>query len=58
MQVCTLEIREDSYRNSKINIRSCGKDFFPEDSFGGSTQAEQASKLLTLTIDGIDRDIE
>ena len=58
MLVRQLEIKEDSYRNRKINLRLCSKDFFPEDSFGGSTKDDQATRLISLSIDGVNKAIK
>ena len=44
-------------KNSKIRFTSCGRGFFPADSFGG-TNASQAGKYITLIIAGLNSKIK
>ncbi|MBW8001573.1 MAG: hypothetical protein FVQ80_06075 [Planctomycetes bacterium] len=57
MESCVIEITPAAAKYGNLNIRPCGKDFFPEDTFGGSTKEKQGS-LITINAEGVPQPIK
>ena len=52
MESRTIQLTEAAYKYGNLNIRPCGKDFFPPDVFGGSTKATLGTRI-TIQADGL-----
>jgi len=52
-----LELSSGAIRNKKLNIRSCGLDFFPDGILGGSTK-ENLGHQITIRADGLSAPIK
>lgn len=57
MESCVIEITEAAHRHGNLNIRGCGKPFFPKDAFGGPTDSQAGNPLL-LKIKGMSNPIK
>ncbi len=53
MESCTIELTKADIVNNKINIRLCGKKFFPDDAFGSSSKKNNPGIPITLKVDGL-----
>jgi len=51
MESCVIELTSAAHKHGNLNIRACGKQFFPEDAFGGPTKSETA-KPITIELLG------
>lgn len=56
-QTCKLVITANSYKDRRVSIRPCGKDFFPEDAFGGSSK-ESKGNAINLKVQGTGKIVE
>lgn len=52
-----LELSSGAIRNNKLNIRSCGLDFFPDGILGGSTK-DNLGQQITIQADGLSAPIK
>jgi len=52
MDSCTIQLTKAAHKHGNINIRPCGKNFFPQDSFGGSNK-KQLGKQITINAAGL-----
>jgi len=52
MDSCTIQLTSSAHKHGNINIRPCGKNFFPPDSFGGSNK-KQIGKQITINAAGL-----
>ena len=48
----TIQLTEAAHKHGNLNIRCCGKDFFPPDSFGGSNK-KKLGKQITINAAGL-----
>jgi len=46
MEARAVVINKSSYRDRRINLRSCGRDFFPPDAFGGPNGRRKTGPLV------------
>ena len=58
MESCVIEITEATHKYGNLNIRPCGRDFFPPDVFGGSSKKDDLGKLITLHVVGLSEPIK
>ena len=57
MDSCTIQLTEAAHKHGNINLRPCGKNFFPQDSFGGSNK-KQLGKQITISAAGLTNQIK
>ncbi len=57
MDSCTIQLTSGAISNKKLNIRSCGIEFFPDGIFGGSTK-DNLGQQITIRADGISAPIK
>jgi DNA modification methylase len=48
-----IEITRSAFVHGRLNIRSCGKEFFPSDSFGKSKRSAGLGSSLQLYVEGL-----
>jgi len=53
MQSCVIELTEAARKHGNLNIRVCGKDFFPADIFGGSSRKAGTGVPIVLEGEGL-----
>ena len=53
MESRTLTINDSTLKYGNINIRSCGKDFFPSDVFGGPSRTTGIGNPIFLKVEGL-----
>jgi len=53
MESCVIELTEATQKYGNLNIRPCGKDFFPPDVFGGSSKKVKIGTPITLHVEGL-----
>jgi len=53
----TIQLTRAAHKHGNLNIRSCGKDFFPPDIFGGSSRAKGIGVPITLNVEGLSNPI-
>jgi hypothetical protein len=54
MESRTIKVTEAANKHGNLNIRACGKDFFPPDVFGGSSKKAGLGTPITLSVEGLD----
>ena len=52
MESRVIELTAASHRYGNMNIRTCGKDFFPKDIFGPASREEGINNQIALKVDG------
>jgi hypothetical protein len=57
MESHIIELTEAARQYGNLNLRCCGKDFFPQDAFGGSDNSKRGVPIL-LKVEGITELIE
>jgi DNA modification methylase len=57
MESRVIQLTEASFKHGNLNLRACGRDFFPLDIFGGSTK-DHPGNPITLKIDSLNKTIE
>jgi DNA modification methylase len=58
MESCTIQLTEAAYKYGNLNIKPCGRDFFPPDAFGGPSKKAGLGTPITLKVDGLSNPIE
>jgi len=58
MESRVIQLTEASHKYGNLNIRSCGKDFFPPDVFGRPSRKAGIGTPITLKVDGLANPIE
>ena len=53
MESCVIELTEAAHKYGNLNIRPCGKEFFPKDVFGGSSKKAGLGTPITLRVEGL-----
>lgn len=53
-----IRLTAAAHKYGNLNIRSCGKNFFPPDVFGGSSRTKGVGVPITLEIEGLNNPIE
>ena len=51
MESCVIQLTPAATKYGNLNIRPCGKDFFPEDVFGGPSKKAGLGIPITLKKD-------
>jgi len=58
MESRVIQLTEAALKYGNLNIRRCGKDFFPPDVFGGPSRKAGLGGLITLKVEGLTNPIE
>jgi DNA modification methylase len=58
MDSCTIQLTDAAYKHGNLNIRGCGKEFFPSDVFGDVSGKAGLGFPITLQVDGLPNPIE
>jgi hypothetical protein len=58
MESRVIQLTSAAHKHGNLNIRSCGKDFFPPDAFGGSSVAKGLGNPITVKVEGFSEPIE
>jgi DNA adenine methylase len=58
MDSCKIQLTEAALRHGNLNIRCCGKDFFPQNVFGASSKKRGLGVPITLHVEGLPNPIE
>jgi DNA modification methylase len=58
MESCTIQLTPAAHKHGNLNIRSCGRDFFPPDVFGGSSKKKGLGVLITIKAQGLPQPIQ
>jgi len=53
MESCTIQLTPAAHKHGNLNIRPCGRDFFPPDVFGGPSRKAGLGVPIILRIDGL-----
>ena len=58
MDSCVIQLTPAAKKYGNLNIRPCGKDFFPPDVFGGPSIKAGIGIPIILKVDGLPNPIE
>jgi hypothetical protein len=58
MESRTIQLTEAAHKHGNLNIRPCGKEFFPPDVFGASSKKEGLGNPITLFVEGLPEPIK
>jgi DNA adenine methylase len=58
MDTCVIKLTESAFKYGNLNLRSCGKDFFPPDVFGGPNKKSGIGNPITLKVEGLAQEIQ
>lgn len=58
METRVIKLTEASIKYGNLNLRCCGKDFFPPDVFGGPNKKSGLGNPITLKVEGLDQEIK
>ena len=58
MESRVIEITKAARKHGNLNIRPCGKEFFPPDVFGGSSRKAGLGTPITLRVEGLTEPIK
>ena len=58
MESCVIKLTEAAHKYGNLNIRPCGKGFFPPDVFGGPSQKAGLGTPITLRVEGLPEPIK
>lgn len=58
MESCVIQLTPAAKKYGNLNIRPCGKDFFPPDVFGGSSRDKGLGVQINLKIHGLGKIIK
>ena len=58
MESCVIELTEAAHKYGNLNIRPCGKEFFPPDVFGGPSKKAGLGTPITLCVEGLPEPIK
>lgn len=48
-----IQLTAAAHKYGNLNIRSCGKEFFPPDAFGGTSKKKGLGVLITIEAQGL-----
>jgi site-specific DNA-methyltransferase (adenine-specific) len=54
----TIQLTEAALKHGNLNIRPCGREFFPPDVFGGPSKKTASGTPITLKVEGLPKPIE
>jgi hypothetical protein len=57
MESHVIKLTPAAQKHGNLNIRPCGRDFFPADVFGGSSREEACGVPITLRVEGLDEPV-
>ena len=57
MESRTITITSAAHKHGNLNIRPCGKEFFPSDAFGSSCRGSSESIPITVIAKGLNTPI-
>ena len=58
METRVIKLTESAFKYGNLNLRVCGKDFFPPDVFGGPNKKSGIGSPITLKVGGLDKEIQ
>ena len=58
MESCVIKLTEATHKYGNLNIRPCGKGFFPSDVFGSSSKKAGLGTPITLRVEGLSEPIK
>jgi len=58
MELRVIQLTSAAYKYGNLNIRPCGKEFFPPDVFGGPSKKAGLGTPITLLVQGLPNPIE
>jgi len=58
METCVVKLTKASEKYGNLNIRACGKDFFPDDVFGGHSKKTGIGAQIVLKAEGLTEPIK
>ena len=58
MESCTIQLTSAAHKHGNLNIRTCGKDFFPSDVFGSSSKKTGLGTPIKLSVEGLKEPVE
>ena len=58
MESRVIQLTSAAHKHGNLNIRPCGKDFFPPDAFGGPSRKAGIGTPIKLKVDGLSNPIE
>ena len=58
MESCVIQLTPTAKKYGNLNIRPCGKDFFPKDVFGGPSKKDGLGTQITLRVEGLSEPIK
>ncbi len=58
MESRVIQLTEAAHKYGNLNIRTCGRDFFPPDAFGGPSRKGGLGVPITLKVEGLPNPIE
>jgi len=58
MESCVIQLTPAAKKYGNLNIRPCGKDFFPKDVFGGPSRKAGIGVPIIIHVDGLSERVE
>jgi hypothetical protein len=58
MESRVIQLTSAAHKHGNLNIRTCGKDFFPPDVFGGSSKKKGLGVPITIEAQGLPQTIQ
>ena len=58
MESRVIELTQAARKHGNLNLRPCGKDFFPQGVFGGSSKKDGLGTPITLHVEGLSQPIK
>jgi site-specific DNA-methyltransferase (adenine-specific) len=58
MDTRIIKLTESAFKYGNLNLRCCGRDFFPPDVFGGPNKKSGLGNPITLNVEGFDKEIK
>jgi hypothetical protein len=58
MESRTIQLTPSAHKYGNLNIRSCGKSFFPPDAFGGSSKKKGLGVPITIKAQDLPQPIQ
>lgn len=53
METRVIKVTESAFKYGNLNLRACGKDFFPSDVFGPPNRKSGIGNVITLKVEGL-----
>jgi len=58
METCVIKLTPAAFKHGNLNLRACGKEFFPPDVFGGSNKKTGLGNPIMLKAEGLPEPIQ